>query len=323
MMSGWKLISVFFLVLPFTGCASLTDFQYEQTQRSRARTAWRDHGKGFSIAGYSKDYECGWKDGFYDVATGGKGCPPVVAPCKYWKPSQILEDCDRARNAYYNGFQDGVACALRYPQTHYLKLWTSCECPGPKCDKQCGPACGCYGSLEASIDMMVGGMGYSESELQPIESDGMIVVPRSDPASGLTDSSEVTGEAMSKADVKSKGNAESIPKGKAEKPVGSGTAKPKPPKAPKPNPESDETSSMPYEDDHTFQGIAGASEPNRFGSVWAAEPINLELGSTVGAAKNLSGSIDASYQMFIDESSVATVAALEPSKVARQGNVRR
>ena len=136
MLTAWTL-------MPLVGCASLTDYKYEHTQRSRARSAWRDQGSNCKPNCYGKDYERGWKDGFYDVATGGKGCPPIVAPVSYWKPSQILEDCDRARNTYYSGFQDGVACALRYPQTHFLKLWTSCECPGPMCEKQCCPTNGC------------------------------------------------------------------------------------------------------------------------------------------------------------------------------------
>lgn len=151
------------LLTPALGCASLTDFHYEQTQRSRARAAWRDHGGHCKNSAYSRDYEAGWKDGFYDVATGGKGCPPVVAPCAYWKPSQILEDRDQARNAYYNGFQDGVACALRYPQTHYLKLWTSCECPGLECQQPCSGTldCGCNHCSTPRFSFE-GGEGLSE-----------------------------------------------------------------------------------------------------------------------------------------------------------------
>jgi len=125
------------------GCASLNDHCYEKTQRARAREAWRQHGAPCKDQTCAKDYAAGWKDGFYDVATGGKGCPPVVAPSCYWKPSQILEACDSKRLAYYDGFQDGVACALQYPQTHYLKLWSSCECPLPSCENRCAPVSPC------------------------------------------------------------------------------------------------------------------------------------------------------------------------------------
>lgn len=162
MRAGTWILSVLLLTSAL-GCASLTDFHYEQTQRSRARAAWRDHGGHCKNSAYQHDYEAGWKDGFYDVATGGKGCPPVVAPCAYWKPSQILEDRDQARNAYYNGFQDGVACALRYPQTHYLKLWSSCECPGLECQQPCSgtPDCGCNHCSSPRFSFE-GGEGLSE-----------------------------------------------------------------------------------------------------------------------------------------------------------------
>ncbi len=142
-MNSKNLLLAFWLVTPFAGCASLNDAHYEHTQKARARAAWRcvpDRAKQHC---YPKDYEQGWKDGFYDVATGGKGCPPVVAPQKYWRPEQVLESCDNERHAYYDGFQDGAACALRYPDTHYLKLWTSCECPLPRCEYQCAPGVNC------------------------------------------------------------------------------------------------------------------------------------------------------------------------------------
>ena len=88
-MTGTKWMLAAWMLMPLLGCASLTDYKYEKTQRSRARSAWRDHGSNCKPNCYGKDYQKGWKDGFYDVATGGKGCPPVVAPVTYWKPSQI------------------------------------------------------------------------------------------------------------------------------------------------------------------------------------------------------------------------------------------
>ncbi len=156
MMTVRKWLLSALLLAPLAGCSSVSDFHYEQTQHARARAAWRSHGCAPNC--YAKDYEAGWKDGFYDIATGGKGCPPLVAPCKYWAPEQLLEDHDRARNAYYSGFQDGVACSLRYPQTHYLKLWTSCECPGPQCANQCTTGnCGPCGGAQ----MLEGGSGLA------------------------------------------------------------------------------------------------------------------------------------------------------------------
>ncbi len=75
MMTVRKWLLSALLLAPLAGCSSLSDFHYEQTQHARARAAWRSHGCAPNC--YAKDYEAGWKDGFYDIATGGKGLPTV------------------------------------------------------------------------------------------------------------------------------------------------------------------------------------------------------------------------------------------------------
>jgi len=171
---AWTLkLLVVCVLVKLSGCSTLNDHHYEKTQRARARGAWRQHGSKCHSQVCEKDYAAGWKDGFYDVATGGKGCPPVVAPCKYWSPSQILEDCDSRRLAYYDGFQDGVACSLQYPQTHYLKLWSSCECPLPTCENRCAPCAPCGPSLPEPCGVVFKGAEYliedNVNHLQSIE----------------------------------------------------------------------------------------------------------------------------------------------------------
>lgn len=153
-------VLIAWLVVPMAGCASLYDAHYEHTQRSRTRAAWRSQSDSARQHRYPRDYALGWKDGFYDVTTGGKGCPPVVAPERYWKPAQILDDCDNRRNAYYDGFQDGVAYALQFPDTHHVKLWSSCECPLPTCEQCCSSLANCpTGSCGFSV--------YTDGEMIP------------------------------------------------------------------------------------------------------------------------------------------------------------
>lgn len=136
LLAGW-------LFIPMLGCANLYDVQYELSQKSRTRSAWRAlPERAKANQNYPRDYERGWKDGFYDVTTGGTGCPPVVAPSCYWSPSQILDHCDNRRNEYYSGFQDGAAHASQFPDTHTLRAWGSCDCPLPTC-QNCPGTCGC------------------------------------------------------------------------------------------------------------------------------------------------------------------------------------
>ena len=118
------------------GCASIEDCKYETGQKLRAWHAFEEY-KHTCGSPLSIDYACGWKSGYYDVATGGNGCPPLTAPQRYWKPSQILARCDQDRKQWYIGFQDGAAYASRMPDTHYLKLWMPpcqpCGCRADGC----------------------------------------------------------------------------------------------------------------------------------------------------------------------------------------------
>ncbi|MEM9585866.1 MAG: hypothetical protein AAGA03_01180 [Planctomycetota bacterium] len=120
-----------------SGCAALKDHRYESTQRTRAKAQYRKCGRP-DCCKYPHDYRSGWLDGFYEVATGGSTCPPAVAPSRYWDPDQILDDCDNRRHAYYSGWQDGASRAGMFPDTHYLKIYETCECPFPKCEHPCG-----------------------------------------------------------------------------------------------------------------------------------------------------------------------------------------
>ncbi|WP_146517761.1 hypothetical protein [Stieleria varia] len=126
-----------------SGCASLQDYSYEQKQRMRASAQFRECGKA-NCSNYPHDYKRGWKDGFYAVATGDSSCPPAIAPACYWDPDQILDDCDNRRHAYYSGWQDGASRASQFPDTHYLRIYETCECPFPRCEESClGGTCGC------------------------------------------------------------------------------------------------------------------------------------------------------------------------------------
>ncbi|MEL6108401.1 MAG: hypothetical protein AAFU85_20435 [Planctomycetota bacterium] len=156
------------ILFSLTGCASLSDHHYEQSQWRRARTAYRQAETGSSR--YPSDYKQGWIDGFYEVSTGGPSCPPAFAPSEYWRPKQIIEDCDNRRHEYYSGWQDGAACASQYPETHYLRLFETCDCTVPRCDCQvdgcgaCASTTGCQssqgmalypGAIEASGEIMI------------------------------------------------------------------------------------------------------------------------------------------------------------------------
>ncbi|MEM1227064.1 MAG: hypothetical protein AAGJ40_15305 [Planctomycetota bacterium] len=147
------------------GCAGIYDCCYEKTQCLRAMEQYKQCGKP-ECSCYPHDYKCGWLDGFYEVATGGSDCPPAIAPSKYWKPGQILNDCDNRRHAYYSGWQDGAARASQFPDTHTIRLYETCECPFPKCEKPCIDGT-CVPCGQTSVGMPMAEAMIEEPEEQP------------------------------------------------------------------------------------------------------------------------------------------------------------
>jgi hypothetical protein len=117
----WKVVALFLLV---PGCTCISDCKYELDQKIRTANAWSTFDPGGCV---SCDYKSGWKAGYYDVITGGPGCPPVIAPKKYWKTPVFCEHDPSKRNDWYCGFQDGAACAKCEPDHHYLEAFLPCQ----------------------------------------------------------------------------------------------------------------------------------------------------------------------------------------------------
>lgn len=115
-------LSAFALFLSLSGCTALSDYKYEVDQKIRTHHAWGEF-DGCHNQCFTCDYSSGWKAGYYDVATGGKGCPPVVAPQKYWKPPVFTQYDPSRRDDWYRGFQDGAAYANCQPDHHYIQAY--------------------------------------------------------------------------------------------------------------------------------------------------------------------------------------------------------
>ncbi len=112
-------LSALALLVSLSGCTALSDCKYELSQKVRTHQAWGEF-DGCQSRCFTLDYSSGWKAGFYDVATGGTGCPPVFAPKKYWKAPVLCEHDPCRRDEWYAGFLDGAAYAKCQPDHHYL-----------------------------------------------------------------------------------------------------------------------------------------------------------------------------------------------------------
>lgn len=109
----------FALFLSLSGCTSLSDCKYEMGQKIRTGQAWHEF-DGCNDQCFTLDYRDGWKQGYYDVLTGGDGRPPIVPPKKYWKPPVFTEHDPSRQNDWFIGYQDGASCAKSQPDFHYV-----------------------------------------------------------------------------------------------------------------------------------------------------------------------------------------------------------
>ena len=113
---SWRSFALF---LSLSGCTALSDCKYELGQKIRTGQAWHEF-DGCNERCFTGDYRDGWKQGYYDVLTGGDGRPPVVPPKKYWKPPVFTEHDPSRQDDWYTGYQDGAACAKAQPDFHYV-----------------------------------------------------------------------------------------------------------------------------------------------------------------------------------------------------------
>ena len=66
------------------GCADLQELKIDARNKYLAREAWDDLQTTYGCMNYEKDFGRGFRDGYFDVAEGGEGCPPVLPPQRYW-----------------------------------------------------------------------------------------------------------------------------------------------------------------------------------------------------------------------------------------------
>ncbi len=103
-----------------TSFASMQDLHYSWTNKHRASSAWASNTTSAQRRELGGDYAKGFKQGFYDAATG-RGCktPAVPPPC-YWSTKyQCCEGQECIQN-WFCGYQCGVTAAdgKGFPKFH-------------------------------------------------------------------------------------------------------------------------------------------------------------------------------------------------------------
>ena len=117
----WVVLGMLALGTGFGGCASLEDYHYYKVNRIRAAAAWSNAKSCLPASAINHDFACGFKEGYYSVATGGSHCPPVAPPPCYWAAKYQSTQGQAAVNQWFQGFQSGVIAADRDGRS----IWTT------------------------------------------------------------------------------------------------------------------------------------------------------------------------------------------------------
>lgn len=110
------LLAMAICTLAGAGCAQFQEYANENIIASRnkkmALEAWRSVENAYPIGKpYRKHFKDGFIDGYYDVASGGDGCPPVLPPPKYWEACYQSPEGHEKIRMWFNGFSEGVMVA--------------------------------------------------------------------------------------------------------------------------------------------------------------------------------------------------------------------
>jgi len=111
----------------FSGCTQLEDARLEGRLRRMARSAYTASPGACNGVAHSHDYAKGFEEGYYDVASGGDGCPPALPPKKYWSATYASPVGREHIEAWFQGFRDGAATARAEGAASYGVISISAE----------------------------------------------------------------------------------------------------------------------------------------------------------------------------------------------------
>ena len=91
--------------------SSLDNCMIGYRNRVLAARAWHERAHCYKKHRFKNDFEAGFLQGYADVANGGNGCVPAVAPAQYLGWRYQSADGQGAINAFFQGYPLGAAAA--------------------------------------------------------------------------------------------------------------------------------------------------------------------------------------------------------------------
>jgi len=83
----------------------------DYTNRAMAEKAWLRNKHKYSKFQYEREFKDGFISGYLDIAGGGTGCTPSIAPSRYWGWAYQTPYGQSAVNAFFQGFPYGAKAA--------------------------------------------------------------------------------------------------------------------------------------------------------------------------------------------------------------------
>ncbi|MBX9654031.1 hypothetical protein K2Y11_10485 [bacterium] len=123
-----------------TGCAELQEAKIDLRNRYIAREAWKDLREVYCEMNFEKDFGRGFREGYFDVAAGGNGCPPVIPPERYWSVRYMSTEGRARTEAWFSGYRYGAMVAEQDGVGIFMELPSSLPIPQRDMDRpQHGP----------------------------------------------------------------------------------------------------------------------------------------------------------------------------------------
>ncbi len=100
------------------GC--LDDFMVNYRNQALAAKAWHCRKEQYCHRGHLDEFQAGFYAGYQNIACGGTGCCPTIAPKEYWGWKYQSSDGQAGVNAWFEGFPAGVQAA----ETEGIGYWS-------------------------------------------------------------------------------------------------------------------------------------------------------------------------------------------------------
>ena len=107
----------------FEGCVSNQMVDY--SNRALAEKAWIREKHHFRDRQYRQEFKDGFIQGYINVAAGGDGCTPTLAPPKYWGWAYQTPYGQAAVSAFFQGFPIGAKAAEQDGVGYWNEIPTS------------------------------------------------------------------------------------------------------------------------------------------------------------------------------------------------------